>query len=205
MKASEHARLLELLSERLLADAPLELWRRVFLGPGYERIRFERDTLTFVGTDALDMDWTPTEIETLAARYGGRVERCGARATLVFADPHRALALALLLQRLGGGHVRTALVTASCNLACFEVDGEPRQLTLGGEARFAAATADRAPPGTIHVSAESYRVLGPALERQTRSALVTTELQDDVVTSAAITLPPSPRADLSTFAGLGLT
>ncbi|HET8743958.1 MAG TPA: hypothetical protein VFM98_00015 [Ramlibacter sp.] len=205
MQASEHARLLEVLSERLLTDFTQAMWRQVFLGPGYERIRFERETVTFLCTDTLDFDWTPQEIETLAERYEGRVERCDNRVVLVFPRARDALQMALLLQRTATCSLRTALLTANCTCAVFEVEGRERRLTIGSEVRQASTCADRGVPGTIHIAAETYRCLGPSNEWQPRSALVATELQGEEVTAAAITLAPSPRAALSTFAGLGLT
>jgi hypothetical protein len=205
MQASEHASLLEVLSERLLTDFTQELWRKVFLGPGYERIRFERETVTFLCTDTLDFDWTPEEIETLAERYHGRVERCDQRVVLVFARARNALQMALLLQRTSSCSLRMALLTASCAAGVFELDGRERRMAIGTEVRQACTWADRAPPGSIHISAETYRCLGPSNEWQPRAALVATELQGDEVTSAAITLAPSARAALSTFAGLGLS
>jgi hypothetical protein len=85
------------------------------------------------------------------------------------------------------------------------VEGEDRRLTLGAPPATVRSCADNAPPGSIHLCAATWRALGPAaLERQTQRALVTTEYQGDEVISAFITLAPPPRADLSTFAGLGL-
>jgi len=205
MQASEHACLLEVLSERLLTDFSQGMWRKVFLGPGYERIRFERETVTLLCTDTLDFDWTPEEIETLAQRHEGRVERCDNRAVLVFSQARSALQMALLLQRTASCRLRTALLTAHCASAVFELDGREQRLAIGNEVRQASASAESGAPGTIHISAETYRCLGPSNEWQPRAALVATELQGEEVTSAAITLAPSPRAALSTFAGLGLT
>jgi hypothetical protein len=205
MQATEHASLLEVLSERLLSDFTQDLWRKVFLGPGYEHIRFERETVTFLCTDTLDFDWTPKEIETLAARHGGRVERCDQRVVLVFPRARGALRMALLLQRTTTCSLRAALLTASCTTAVFELEGRPRRLAIGTEVRQACACADRSAPGSIHITAETYRALGPAAEWEPAAALVATELQGDEVTSAAITLAPSARAAMSTFAGLGLT
>jgi hypothetical protein len=205
MLASEHASLLEVLSERLLTDFTQELWRKVFLGPGYERIRFERESVTFLCTDTLDFDWTPEEIETLAERYQGRVERCDNRVVLVFPQARSALQLALLLQRTASGRLRMALLTADCTCAVFDFEGGKRRMAIGTAVRQACTSADRSVPGSIHISAETYRCLGPSTEWQPHAALVATELQGDEVTSAAITLPPSARAAMSTFAGLGVT
>lgn len=205
MKAREHAALLERMSERLLEDFPQETWRKAFLGPGCEWIRFQTEGLTFLGSDSLEREWTPGEIEELAARHRGRVELCARRPVLVFPDARDALDAALLLQRTAGNMMRAALVTARCTTACFEVDGHPRRLSLGGHAALASATAATCAVGTIHLSAETYRALGVAMESRTQRARVTTERKDDVVTSAAITLSPAPRSDLGTFAELGLT
>jgi hypothetical protein len=205
MQASEHASLLETLSDRLLSDFPLEFWRKVFLGPGYERIRFERETVTFLCTDMLDPEWTPEEIGMLAARYGGRVERCDQRTVLAFPQARKALELALLLQRTCAVSLPIALLTANCTMAVFELDGKPHRLATGNEVRQAETWAERTTPGSIHISAQTYRCLGPANDWQPRAALIATELQGEEVTSAAITLAPSRNAAMSTFAGLGLT
>jgi hypothetical protein len=202
MLASEHASLLEVLSERLLDDFTQELWRKVFLGPGYERIRFERETVTFLCTDTVDFDWTPQEIETLAARYEGRVERCDHRAVLAFPRARGALQMAVMLQRTASCSLRMALLTASCTSAVFELDGKPHWLAIGPEVQQACATADRSQAGAIHISAETYRCLGPSSEWQPLAGLVATELQGDEVTSAAITPAPAParRPALGTYA-----
>jgi hypothetical protein len=204
MQASEHASLLEVLSERLLSDFTQELWRKVFLGPGYERIRFEREVVTFLCTDTLDFDWTPEEIETLAVRHQGRVERFDHRAVLVFPHTRAALQMALLLQRTTSCRLRMALLTARSTAAVFELDGRERRMAIGTAVRQACTCADRAQPGTIHISAESYRRLGPSAGWQPRAALVATEVQGDEVTSARITLAPATRAAPSHFADLGL-
>jgi hypothetical protein len=203
MLATEHAAMLEDLSERLLADFPQQVWRKAFLGPGYEWIRFKREVVTFLGTDSLEPDWTPDEIETLAARYGGRVELCARRPVLVFREARKALDVALLLQRTSGNTTRVALDTVRCTTAKFEVDGRLRRLTLGVDAANVCAIADRCARGTIHVSADTYHCLGSTIEKCAHQALVTTELEDDLVTSAAITLPPPPRPRAGAFGRLG--
>lgn len=199
--ASEHASLLEVLSERLLTDYTQELWRKVFLGPGYESIRFVRETVTFLCTDTLDFDWTPEELDMLAARYKGRVERCDHRVVLAFGDARQALQLAVLLQRTASSSLRMALLTARCTTALFEQDGRTRRMALGNEVHRASACADRAAPGAIHISAETYRALGPSSEWRPPAARVATELRGDEVTSAAMTLGPSARAEMDACAG----
>jgi hypothetical protein len=193
-QATQHASLLEVLSERLLTDFTHEVWRQVFLGPGYEGIRFVRETVTFLCTDTLDFDWTPEEIQMLADRYQGRVERCDHRLVLVFERPRQALQMALLLQRTASCSLRTALLTTRCTTAVFEQDGKPRRMALGSEVHQAAACARRTAPASIHISAATYRCLGRLDEWQPHAAAVATELRGDEVASAAITLSPSPRA-----------
>jgi class 3 adenylate cyclase len=203
MQASEHASLLEVLSERLLTDFTEQLWRKVFLGPGYERIRFERETVTFLCTDTLDFEWTPGEIETLAARHQGRLERCDHRLVLVFPRARGALEIAMLLQRTASCSLRMALLTATCTTAVFHQDGKPRRLAIGTEVRQACHWADRCAPGAIHISADTYRALGPSQEWQPQAARVSTEKHGEEVTSAAMTLSAAARSDAGTFAGFG--
>ena len=201
MRASEHASLLEALSERLLADYTQELWRKVFLGPGYERIRFERETVTFLCTDTLDFDWTPEEIGKLAARHDGRVERCDHRCVLVFPDARDALQMALLLQRSSSYSLRMTLLTAACTSAVFEQEGRERRLAIGPEVRQASDSADQLPPGSVHLSAETCQSLGPSSRWQPQAARLAGALEGD----AAVTLALSPRrARLPACAELGL-
>jgi len=203
--ADDRAACLDLLSEELLEELPVDAWRQLFLGPGYDGIRFVQETSTLVCCEPPTPEWSETDLRTLAARFGGCVERYGARILLAFARPRAALEVAMLLQRTCPRRLRSALFTAPCLTACFEVGGESRRLSLGDAPATVRACADNAPPGSIHLCAATWRALGPAvLERHTHGALVTTEYQGDEVISAFITLAPPPRADLSTFAGLGL-
>jgi hypothetical protein len=154
MNAAEHASLLEVLSERLLEDFSQEVWRKAFLGPGCEWIRFGRENVTFVATgESLASEWMPDEIEALAARHGGRVELTARRPVLVFRDERAAHQVARLLQRTCGNRLRIALVTARCTTAAFDLDGEPRRLTVGGGAAAAVKAAERCAVGAIQVFA----------------------------------------------------
>jgi hypothetical protein len=201
----DRAACLDLLSEELLAELPVDAWRQVFLGPGYDGIRFVQETSTLLCCEAPTPEWSEADVRTLAARFGGCVERYGTRIVMSFARPRAALEVAMLLQRTCPRRLRSALLTAPCIAACFEVAGESRRLSLGESPGAVRSCADNTPPGSIHLCAATWRALGPAaLERHTHGALVTTEYQGDEVISAFITLAPPPRADLSTFAGLGL-
>jgi len=197
--------LMELLSGRLLADFPHEPWRRALIEAAPARVRFSREELTFLCTDPLEPGWSRGAAAAVARRRGGRLEHHGAWITLAFPDPQQALAVALKLQRSALRPLRCALVTSECTVAAYQVDGEPHGVSLGCEHVMSQASAERVPPGTIHLCAQTYLRLGAGIEAQASSALVATELEDDVVTAAAITLPPPRHAALSTFAGLGLT
>ena len=200
---ADHAALLDTLSEELLNELPVDVWRKLFLGPGYDTIRFARETCSLLACDLPSAEWSEADVRTLASRFGGCVEQFGARVLVAFARPRAALEVALLLQRTSTLRLRCAVVTAPCLAATFEIDGEPRRLTLGDASRTAARCADSTAPGSTQLCAATWRALGPvALERLTQRALVTTEYQGDEVISASVTPAPS-RADLSTFAGLG--
>ena len=204
-QGADRAACLDLLSEELLAEVPVQAWRKLFLGRDYDAIRFAEETCTFLCCEAPAPEWDESDVRTLAGRFGGVVERYGTHVMVAFAQPRAALEMALLLQRTCSRRLRSALLTAAGVAASFELDGESRRLTLGTAPGLARGCADATPPGSIHLCAATWRALGPAvLERHTHQALVTTEYQGDEVISAFITLAPPPRADLSTFAGLGL-
>lgn len=202
---AEQAALLDALAEELLNDLPVDVWRKLFLGPGYDTIRFTEECSTLLACDLAASEWTETDVRTLATRFEGCLEQFGKRVLMAFTRPRAALEVALLLQRTSTARLRSALVTAPCLAARFEIDGVARQLTLGEMPRRAVGCADSTAPGSIHLCAATWRALGPvALDRLTERALVTTEYQGEEVLSASVTLAPPPRADLSTFAGLGL-
>lgn len=202
---ADRAAWLDALSEELLNQLPVEAWRKLFLGPGFDSIRFVQQDLTLVCCEMPAPEWTEVDLRTLVTRFAGSLEQCGSLVMMSFARPRAALEVALLMQRTCSRRLRSALFTAPVVSATFEIEGEKRQLTMGEPPRTARANAENSPPGSIHVCAASWRALGPAaLDRYTHKALVTTEYQGDEVISATITLPPPPKAALSTFAGLGL-
>lgn len=182
-----------------------EVWRRAFLDAAPPPMQFSRDEVTFLSTDPPEAEDSAADALAIARRHGGRLEHQGEWTTLAFADSRQALAAALQLQRTAARRLRCALVTVECTVATYEDGGTAHSLSLGQEHALSQERAGRVPAGTIHVCARTWLRLGDSIETQTRCALVATELEDDVVTSAAITLPPPREAALSTFAGLGLT
>jgi hypothetical protein len=61
----------------------------------------------------------------------------------------------------------------------------------------------RAAAGTILVSAETHEQMGGDFADSVRDGVVTTEMDEQGVTQACITLAPHRSAAMSTFAGLG--
>lgn len=168
-------------------------------------LQFVRSEVTFLCTDPLQPDYSPAMLRALARCHDGEVEHEGEWTTFAFADANEALAVALHLQRTTPRRLRCALVTLECTVASADLGGRPGTRRLGGEHIPSEAQARRVPPGTIHLCARTWERLEDGIEAHTRNALLATELDGDVVTSAAITLPPPRQAALSTFAGLGLT
>ncbi len=184
-------------------NAPHDIWRRAFVAP--QQLQFTRGEVTFLCTDAPDADNGTHDVLALAQRHGGRLEHEGAWTTLAFPQPQQALAVALHLQRSAARRLRCALLTLECTVASCEDNGIAHSLAVGQQHTQSQERAERVPAGTIHLCGTTWLRLGDSLDAQARCALVAAELEGDVVTSAAITLPPPPQAALSTFAGLGLT
>jgi len=69
----------------------------------------------------------------------------------------------------------------------------------------AEALTARAAPATVQLAPEAYEKLHDAISQALGSCLVMAEFEGDVLTDVSLTLPPDPAADVSTFAGLGLT
>lgn len=203
---SETSPHLKTLSEHLLRHVPVASWRKLFLGPAAQAIRFERRVLTLLYADALSHGWTASEVAMLAGRFQGQGELCGPGAVLFsFEHPLPALRAALLLQKIGADTgVSAGLTTGICTVAVFELDGEMRRMVLPPEAARAETRARQAPPATIVISPETYELLEPLLADEVRDGLVTAECEGERVVQVSITLAPPANADLSTFAGLGM-
>lgn len=203
--AQRDAMLLESLSQRVLWRGDIGFWRKLFLGAACATIRFEARQLTLLAGDVPLADIHRGELERLATRLGGEVQ-IASRADMVlsFADAETALEAAVTLQRLAEGRrVRIAVTTVLCMVACFDVDGRGHRLVVGPEMDEAEHALARAAVGTILVSAETHELLGGDFADSVNDAVVTTEMDEQGVTQACITLAPHRSAAMSTFAGLG--
>lgn len=125
---------------------------------------------------------------------------------LSFEEPAGALRTAVTLQRLAGRvRLRTAITSGVHTAALVFINGERRALLLDDAIARGDRQALTAPPGSIHICAQTYALLHPQMDIELSSALVMTEIEDDEVLSATVTFPPAESEELSTFAGLGLT
>jgi hypothetical protein len=199
------ALMLEALSQRVLRHCDVEVWRELFLGPAYATIRFEVAQRTVVATDAPLDSFSGEEAALLATHLGGDVEPSAAvDLVLSFPQPVAALRAAMVLQRLSAGRrVRTSLSTALCTVACYETESGPRRLMVGPELARAEKAVTQAVPGTIVLTAETYALLGDRINEHVPDGLLATEMEDETVQQASITLAPHASAPMSTFAGLG--
>lgn len=199
------ALMLEALSQRVLRHCDVEVWRELFLGAAYATIRFEVAQRTVVATDAPLDSFSREEAALLATHLGGDVEPSAAvDLVLSFPQPVAALRAAMVLQRLSAGRrVRTSLSTALCTIACYETESGSRRLMVGPELARAEKAVAQAVPGTIVLTAETYALLGDRINEHVPDGLLATELEDETVQQASITLAPHASAPMSTFAGLG--
>jgi hypothetical protein len=204
--AQREAVLLESLSQRVLWRGDIGFWRTLFLGPACASIRFEAQQLTLLAGDAPLAGIHRAELERLATRVGGELQ-IPRRADMVlsFDSAVAALEAAVVLQRLSEGRrVRIAVNTVLCMVACFEVDGRAHRVVVGTEIDEAEEALAHAAAGTILVSGETHELLGADFADSVRDGVVTTEMDEQGVTQACITLAPHRSAAMSTFAGLGL-
>lgn len=195
---------LEALSQRLLRHDGADAWREVFLGPAYRTLRIETLPLALVATDTPIVACSREEARMLAAHLGGELQPSSA-ADLVFSFDRGASALraAIVLQRLAtSARIRTSMHTAQCTVACFERGGATHRVVVGQEIDQTEGAVRQAAPGTIVISAEAYALVGDRIG-QVQDALVATEVDDEKVMRASITLAPAASAAMSTFAGLG--
>jgi hypothetical protein len=155
----------------------------------------------------LTRDGVLAAVQRLTPAYGGRIDPCGEHFVLVsFSTPEAALRLTLGLQRATArARLRMGLITGRCNIARAQADGQDFLVLLGTERARAEAFAARAPAGTVQMAPDTYDALGGQLNEDLDACVVMTEFEADILTDVTLTVPPDASAELSTFAGLGLT
>ncbi len=195
----------EVLSQRILRHVGVPAWREAFLGAAASTLRFQARHYTLLVSDAPLASFSEEEARLLAEHLGANLQpSSAAELVLAFDKPAAALHGALVLQRLGQ-RVRSALTTAMCTEACYEAADGAKRLVVGNAIELAEAALAQAVPGTVVLCAQSYALLAEQIAEHAPDALLATELEDETVRQASLTLAPSASADLSTFAGLGLS
>jgi adenylate cyclase len=215
VRATGHARRVEELSEKLSRHLSPESWEKLFHGAELEAIRFEQKQQTVLyaeaaGTNSLserDRDSFAAEVEWLATRHCGVVDRFVDGAAVIFFDePGPCVRMAMDLQRSANElHLRMGVHTGICDIGTFRSDYEGRCTLIGLETGLAAKVAATAATGSIAVSPETYVLVRDEIQTDASGCLLTEEFHDSDL--AQICLTPTPRKSehtLSTFAGLGL-
>lgn len=199
--------LAEALSDRILRLGDVDEWKRVFIGSDSSPVRYEVEELTLLAADAAPVPSEPGEKEQLVALLGGEMQpsrRVGL--LLSFKDAPAAVRAAITLQRLSEGQsLRATVRTCLCGVARFELDGVEQRRVVGPEIDEAEEALSQAARGVVTLSAKTYEVVAESLSGQLKSAVVATEMEDEIVTRAYIALTPHASAPMSTFAGLGLS
>jgi hypothetical protein len=146
-------------------------------------------------------------VSRLARIHGAHVDPCTETYVhLSSSNPVDGLRLGLALQRLfARARLRMSLMTGPCNLVRGYADGQNILMLLGKQRERAETLTGSAAAGTVRISPETYDLLGGAVSDELGSCVVMAEFDGDKLKEVTLTLPPDASADVSTFAGLGLT
>jgi hypothetical protein len=215
VRATAHARRIEELSEKLSRHLSPQSWERLFHGAQLEAIRFEQKQQTLLyaesasahGLSERNCDSFAAEVEWLAVRHGGTVDRFVDGAAVVFFDePAACVRMAMDLQRSANElRLRAGIYTAVCDIARFSTEGQDASTLIGHEAGLAAKVAATASAGSISVSPESYVLVKDEIRTDTSGCLLMEEFHDSGLAQVSVTpAPVKGEHTLSTFAGLGL-
>lgn len=207
----EKTMLLDEFSGMVRRHFPEDVWRSLF-DERTGRAEFGSATRTLLCVECpsagpITREGILAALGRMAPRHDGLLDPCaGDFAFVSFADADSALKMAVAVQRLlPRARLRVGLGIGRCRMALCHADGRDFLMLLGKErARVEALTA-RAAPGTVQLAPEAYEKLHDAISHDLGSCLVMAEFEGDVLTDVSLTLPPAPGADVSTFAGLGLT
>jgi hypothetical protein len=209
--AEEKTMLLDEFSEQVGRHFPEGVWRSLFQ-ERTGRAEFGSAVRTIVCVECptegpLKREGVLVTLRRLAPRHEGLLDPCaGEFAFVSFPDPNAALRMAVALQRLvPRARLRVGIGIGRCRMALCAADGHDFVLLLGKERARVEGLTRRAAAATVQLAPEAYEKLQGAISHDLGSCLVMAEFDDDVLTEVTLTLPPDPAADVSTFAGLGLT
>jgi adenylate cyclase len=215
VRQTRHARRVEALSEKLARQLSPEDWAMLFVGAGSEGIRFEEKVQTVLYAGAIDLaswaaperDRFTAEIEWLATRHRGTVDRFLDNAALVFFDdPSACVKMAMELQRSTSDlQLQIGIHTGICDIGTFRSRHELCCSLIGPETGLAAQVAATAATGSIAVSPETYALVKDDIHSSDPGCLLTEEFHDSDLAQVCLTPTPATGSTaLSTFAGLGL-
>lgn len=207
----EKSRLLDEFSTQIRTHFPQDVWSSLFEDrSGTAHFGSAQRTLIcvecpdegpFTRKDVL------ASLRRLARGNEGVVDPCAADFAFVsFADPQAALMTGVELQRLvPRARLRMGLASGRCRMARCRTADQDFLVLLGGERARVEELTRRAAPGTLQLAPEAYESLEGTIASDLGSCLVLVEMDADQLTEVSLTLPPDATADVSTFAGLGLT
>lgn len=157
------------------------------------------------GWSAADRESFAAEVEWLALRHHGKVDRYRAQGTvLFFDDPGCCLQMALNLQRcVPELRLRLGMHHAEVGIASFHSNGDILWCVVGEGALEGARVAATACAGSVVISPDAYALVRGQV-REARGCLLTEESDGGDWATASLTPAPSKDDVLaSTFAGLG--
>ncbi len=216
MKQAAHARKIEALAEKLARRLPPDVWQRLFHGAEIEEIRFEEKRQTTLYAEPvspslltpMDHDAFVAEVEWLATRHSGVVDRFFDGAAVVFFDdPADCCRMALELHRAAGElRLRMGMGTGICDIGIFRNDHMEACTLIGTETRYAARMAAKAASGSVAISPETYEAVADEVHAELRSCMVMEEFDEDDELALICVTPPPVRSEqmMSSFAGLGM-
>lgn len=193
------------------AHAPLDTRH----GASSSVISFEQRVVTLLyidnpgmaGWSCADRESFAAELDWLASRHQGKVDRQRASGTVLFFDDAGcALQMALNLQRFTSDlRLRLGLHTAPAGIASFRVGSSVFWCVVGPAVLEAARVAASACGGSIVISPQAHALLRHQV-REARDCLLTEEIDGEHAATASLTPAPSRgETAASTFAGLGTT
>jgi adenylate cyclase len=215
VRKTRQARRVEALSEKLARQLLPEDWAALFAGPDADAIRFEQkvQTVLYAGAgdiaswDPIDRDRFTAEIEWLATRHRGTVDRFVDHAAVVFFDdPSACVKMAMDLQRSTSDlQLQIGVHTGICDIGTFRSRHELCCALIGPEIGLAAQVAATAATGSIAISPETYALVKDDIHSSDAGCLLTEEFHDSDLAQVCLTPTPAKGGpQLSTFAGLGV-
>lgn len=215
VRETAHVQRVEQLSEKLSRRLSPENWQRLFHGAESGTIRFEEKQQSVLyaeapGVDFMserDRDSLAAELEWLATRHRGHVDRFNDGAGVAFFDdPAACVRMAMDLQRGASDlRLRMGVHSGMCTIATFRSGLDWRSTLIGKETGLAAKVAATAATGSIAVSPETYALVKEEIHADANGCLVMEEFHDTDLAQVSLTPAPVKNSEhaLSTFAGLG--